>query len=230
MPWGVSLLSLAVHGGAVAVVVFLGQQVTKSELTTPEVILFKAPPAAKPPPPPPPPPAAKATPKTNTPKVEPKKRAEVPTKIPDKMPEPTPQKPPEVAAAPTDVNSNEVGGQVGGVVGGVAGGTVGGVVGSDGPPVAAKPKNVPAFVIQRDMLQQTSPKLPEVFKQSHRGQQIAGMYKVCVGLDGKVYEVGVVKTVPGADEAIVQGIKEGWIYKPQQVPVCFLYNMPIKIE
>ncbi len=229
LPWGISALSIGLHGAAVLFVVWLSGRAIKGDSAVPEVILFKAPPAAKPPPPPPPPPAAaRTTPKTNTTRIEPKKKPEVPTKIPDKVVEPTPQAAPD--PQPSAPTSNEAGGTVGGVVGGVAGGTVGGVVGSDGPPSAAKPKNVPAFVIQRDMLQQTSPKLPEVFKQAHRGQQLAGMYKVCVGLDGKVYQVDVVKSVGGADESIVQGIREGWIYKPQQVPVCFLYNMPIKIE
>ena len=37
-------------------------------------------------------------------------------------------------------------------------------------------------------------------------------------------------SVPGADEDIIRGIKEGWEYRPQQVPVCFLYNIPIRID
>jgi hypothetical protein len=32
------------------------------------------------------------------------------------------------------------------------------------------------------------------------------------------------------DEDIINGIREGWMYKPQQVPVCFLYNIPIVIQ
>ena len=110
-------------------------------------------------------------------------------------------------------------------MGGVIGGAVGGVVGAP-----LKPKNVPAFVVQRDMLQQTQPNLPEVFKQAHRGQALAGSYRVCVGTDGHVYEVDIVKSVPGADEAIVTCVRESWLYKPQAVPVCFLYNMPITIQ
>jgi protein TonB len=51
-----------------------------------------------------------------------------------------------------------------------------------------------------------------------------------VATDGHVYEVTPIKSVPGADEDIIQGIREGWLYKPQQVPVCFLYNIPITIQ
>ncbi len=34
----------------------------------------------------------------------------------------------------------------------------------------------------------------------------------------------------GADDDIIQGLKGGWEYKPQKVPVCFLYNIPITIQ
>ncbi|WNG32711.1 hypothetical protein F0U60_03225 [Archangium minus] len=94
-----------------------------------------------------------------------------------------------------------------------------------------KPKNVPPFVIQRDVVRQTKPRLSEVFKQSHRNMgTVTGMYRICVSTDGNVYEVTPVKSVPGADEDIIAGIKDGWQYKPQKVPVCFLYNMPITIQ
>ncbi|NTX52411.1 PaxA, partial [Myxococcus llanfairpwllgwyngyllgogerychwyrndrobwllllantysiliogogogochensis] len=104
------------------------------------------------------------------------------------------------------------------------------VVGGTGPAEPVKPKNVPPFVIQRDVVRQTSPRLSEVFKQSHRGQTLQGIYKVCVSTSGSVYEVTPVKSVPGADEDIIQGLKAGWEYKPQKVPVCFLYNIPITIQ
>ena len=51
---------------------------------------------------------------------------------------------------------------------------------------------------------------------------------MCVGLDGHVDEVTAVKSVPGADKDIIQGVKE-WLYKPRQVPACFLYNFNITI-
>jgi protein TonB len=150
-------------------------------------------------------------------------------------PEPKPEPVPEVAQTPEPTPATSAtaasgpvvaGAQTGGVQGGVAGGEVGGKVGA--PP---KPKNVAAFVIQRDVIEQPAPRLSEVFKQAHRGQgTVVGMYKVCVGTDGHVFDVIAVKSVPGADSDIIEGIKEGWVYKPQQVPVCFLYNTPITIQ
>jgi protein TonB len=109
------------------------------------------------------------------------------------------------------------------------GGQLGGTLGGTGEVV--KPKNVPPFVIQRDVVRQTPPRLSEVFKQSHRGQgTLTGLYRICVSTEGNVYEVTAVKSVPGADSDIISGIRDGWQYKPQKVPVCFLYNIPITIQ
>jgi protein TonB len=81
------------------------------------------------------------------------------------------------------------------------------------------------------VVRQSPPRLSEVFKQSHRNAgTLNGMYRICVSTTGEVYEVTAVKPVPGADEDIISGIKEGWLYKPQKVPVCFLYNIPITIQ
>jgi protein TonB len=85
-------------------------------------------------------------------------------------------------------------------------------------------------VIAKDMIRQSPPRMSEVFKQSHRGQTVNGMYKVCVDTDGSVYEVTPVKAIDGATEQIVEGIKADWLYRAQQVPVCFLYNMVVTVQ
>ena len=198
----------------------------KAKQTPVAVVLFRQPPA----PPPPPPPAGAPHPPTVGKRIE-RKKAIVrvkPKPKPIPQPEPVPQvvvqTPPPVT--PPATAAAEPGGKPGGVAGGVAGGKVGGVVGAP-----LKPRNVAAFVIQGQIIRQDPLQLSEVFKESHRGTgPIVGMYRVCVGLDGHVYQVVPVKSVPGADQDIIDGIKQGWVYKPQQVPVCFLYNMPIEIE
>ncbi len=227
-PRSAVVLTVVVHAAVLAAAAFWPERQRVIE-AKPEVTLYRTAPPAPPPPPPPPPAATRSTPRTETKRVVKKDKLEAPTVIPEKLPE-APK--PEVAAEGAPETPGEPGGVIGGVVGGVEGGVVGGVVGGTGPVTnePPKPRNVPAFVIQRDMLEQTAPRLPEVFKQAHRGERLAGMYRVCVGLDGHVYEVTVVKGVPGADEAIAAGVREGWVYKPQQVPVCFLYNMPITIQ
>lgn len=142
-----------------------------------------------------------------------------------------PEEKPQPETPAEDTSKGVQGGVAGGVEGGVVGGVAGGVVGGTGTGAPPKPKNVPAFVIQRDVLQQDPIRLSEVFKAAHRGgPTITGMYKVCVALDGRVYEVTPVKKIPGADDDIISGIKDGWRYKPQQVPICFLYSIPITIQ
>ena len=217
---GPGLTALAVHAVLIAFVVWRSSLPSSAEADkAPTVVLYRAAPAKALPPPPAP--RSSARPVTHKPTVQKKPESVVPRSVPTKPPEPAAPSPVEAAVPSSQLES----GTAGGVVGGVVGGAVGGVVGA-----TLKPKNVPAFVVQRDMLQQTQPNLPEVFKQAHRGQAMAGMYRVCVGTDGHVFEVGIVKSVPGADEAIVSCVRESWLYKPQAVPVCFLYNMPITVQ
>ncbi len=192
------------------------------------------------PPPPPPPPARRRHTVKKT-KFEVPKRVEIPRELPKVVEAPPPEPEPELDE-PDDgveggVEGGVKGGVVGGVVGGVLGGKVGGEVGAGGPPPPPpterpKPKNVPIFVAQRTAIRmQWRPRFPEMFKQANRGKSgIAGMYKVCVDLDGHVYDVIPVKSVPGADASIIEGLKEDWLFQPQPQPVCFLYNMPITIQ
>src|SRR5437868_333680 len=65
------------------------------------------------------------------------------------------------------------------------------------PPAHSKAKRVPALVIQRQAIYQPQPRLPEMFKLASRGKQgLAGTYRICVGANGKVFEVAVIKGVP----------------------------------
>lgn len=233
--FGPTLFSVVVHAGVIGWLVLMAAPEPKQEPE--EKVLELSLLRQLPPPPPPPPPAPKRTVK----RKKPTPRKELVVRQPDQVKpivEEAPKEPePEVEPEPEEELEEEVeggveGGVVGGVVGGVIGGVVGGVVGGQlGGTGEVKPKNVPPFVIQRDVVKQTPPRLSEVFKQMHRNSgTLNGMYRICVATDGHVYEVKAVKSVPGADEDIIAGIKEGWQYKPQKVPVCFLYNIPITIR
>jgi len=219
-------ISLCVHAGVVFFVLGLAAMRARSPHKKEVEVSFVGPGKSKAPPAPPPP----AGKKHITPKRKLIARAEIPKAMvmPKVEPPPAAPEPPEVEDEGDDgVEGGVEGGVVGGVVGGQLGSTGGGGMAPERPP----PKNVPPFVIQRDLLQQTPIRLSEVFKESHRSSgPITGMYKVCVDTDGHVYEVTAIKNVPGADEDIIEGMKEGWLYKPQRVPVCFLYNVPIIIS
>lgn len=227
-----TMVSLGLHALIVGALIGLTALKVHRDAKKEVEVAFLGPGKGKGQPPPPPPPAAKKrsmTPRRKLAKVEvPKPVIDIRPKI-----EP-PVEPPDVDEPEDEGQEGGVeGGVAGGVVGGVLGGVVGGTVGAGGgmqPAERPKPKNVPPFVIARDMIRQDPPRMSEVFKEAHRGQTVNGMYKVCVDTDGTVYEVTPVKAVEGANDEIVAGIKQDWLYKAQQVPVCFLYNMVVTVR
>ena len=241
-------LSVGAHGLLIVLVMVLSAVKAKTDAEKEIKVAFVGPGRGNQPPPPPPPPAAKKRTSPKRPKVEtPKRNIEIAkiTEVPKLEAPQMVEEPPKVEIEEADDGDDGVeggveggvkGGVVGGVLGGVVGGVVGGTLGGTGgggtsPPVRPKAKNVPEFVVKRSAIRQPSPRLSEVFKQANRGKLgIGGMYKVCVDLDGKVYEVTPIKGVPGADESIIDGIKDYWLFQPQQVPVCFLYNMQITVQ
>ena len=224
---GYAAFSLGAHGALIALFILAAAVRARAPAEKLVQVSFVGPGHTAGAPPPPPPPAGKR----RTPKHKPVPthvaRIEIPRAAPQKV---APDDPPE-ADDDEGVEGGVEGGVVGGVVGGVLGGTVGGTGGGGAapPPEPPKAKNVPPFVIARDAIQSPMPRMTEIFRESHRGQQTGGLYKVCVGTDGHVYDVAVVKSVAGADEQIAETLREEWLYKPQPVPVCFLYNFQIRI-
>jgi hypothetical protein len=86
-------------------------------------------------------------------------------------------------------------------------------------PVAAPTKRVASFVFDRERVGGTDPHLPDSVR-ARPGDKLKGSYLICVGVDGKVQKVSTVQSIPGADHAIIDHIKSGWVYNPQPVPVC----------
>ena len=227
---GYTMVSMGAHALLVAAFVALASMKVKEAVRKEVEVSFVGPGKGKGAPPAPAAPAAR---KRSTPMPHRKLLAKI------EVPKPILELPNVVAPEESEPEEEgEVAGVEGGVAGGVVGGVAGGVPGGTGgggsmqPTQAERPKakNVPAFAIARDMVRQSPPRMSEVFRNSHRGQTVSGMYRVCVDTDGSVYEVVPVKAVDGANDEIVEGIKGDWLYKPQQVPVCFLYNMVVRIE
>jgi periplasmic protein TonB len=132
--WKATLASLAVHGGIIALIVFISThaiQKVNAEGKPIHVYLSSA--APPPPPPPPPPPAAShaaSTPKTVvTPVQIPHQTFVQPREIPQEIPKvniPTPTTVAQIDPTPSQPSNDPPGAQEGGVAGGVAGGVVGG--------------------------------------------------------------------------------------------------------
>lgn len=96
------------------------------------------------------------------------------------------------------------------------------------PPV--KPKNVGAHMLDGQELFHPDPHLPEVVKtQRHGTGEAMFTGKICVDTYGKVFQVNVLHGIPGADEKIVETMRN-WTYRPQPVSVCFLANIVFDIK
>src|SRR5437764_11417561 len=132
--WKATLASLGVHGGIVALVLFISTQATQKVAAEDKPIsAFLSSKAAPPPPPPPPPPPAashaSSTPKIVKPVQVPHQTFVQPREIPKEVPKvniPTPTKVTEVDPTPAERSNDPPGAQEGGVPGGVVGGVVGG--------------------------------------------------------------------------------------------------------
>jgi hypothetical protein len=61
------------------------------------------------------------------------------------------------------------------------------------------------------------------------GTEVIGEYKVCVGLDGRVFEVTPLHSIPGGDEAIMEQIRSGWTYQPMPAKFCIKSQVRFRI-
>ena len=93
-----------------------------------------------------------------------------------------------------------------------------------------KPRNVNARTLDGQQVFHPDPQLPAIVRSQRRGTGDARFAaKVCLGNDGRVYQVNVLSSIPGADDAIVSTIKQ-WAYKPQPVSVCFVANIVYDLQ
>jgi protein TonB len=181
-----TILSIALHGVAVLIVLALGQKtvdaVAPAEV---DVTFFSAPP----PPPPPPPPPASTTSETKKKKKKKPKVEKEPDPIPQELVQPTeiPEEIPEIEEPEDAEESDEVAdaGVVGGVEGGVAGGVVGGVAGGVKGGVVGGSLNWNSDMNSAGRCRDIGmPRYPEMAK----SMNITGMVKLKIAVDetGKV--------------------------------------------
>ncbi len=221
-------LSVLLHGGVVALLLFL-TLFHVEELPEPQVMVtFFAAPAPPPPPPPPPPPKRAIS--------RPRPRVVVPK--PDEVQ--PPDNPPEVAPAPVETpasgdEAGESGGQEGGVAGGVAGGVVGGL------PTAAKaaPARKHPIFVKRAVVEKLklSGEMPE-YLPAARMARVKGVVivKTCLKTDGTVDRVRtkILKGIPVMDAEVLAKVR-AWRYKPYLVDgvataVCFPVRFILRLQ
>lgn len=98
-------------------------------------------------------------------------------------------------------------------------------------PAASKPPRLlPRFVTDVQRVSASDPHLPESFTERHNRGSYDGRYRLCVGTDGRVKEVSILSSIPGADQAIIAQIKDTWVYRPQAVPFCTEHRFVFKID
>jgi hypothetical protein len=228
--------SIVTHG-IVGLFLFAITLFTVDEIRPPAlaVVFLKAPP-----PPPPLPPAFGKHHDTPKPATTPIKPRVKPTRVivqpvekplePDLTPD-APKDKEKPKADEEDVEEGDPDGVVGGSKEGDKDGTLsgveGGMKGPSGPtapiplPVAPpKPRVVASFIFDRERINFPDPHLPESFLQSHAGQTVKGMYRICVDQDGKVFKMETITSISGVDQSIIDQVIASWLYQPQPVPIC----------
>ncbi|HEY2746731.1 MAG TPA: protein kinase [Polyangia bacterium] len=111
---------------------------------------------------------------------------------------------------------------------GAASGAKPAAVASMAPP--QRPRNVAARTLDSQQVYHPEPSLPAIVRVQRRGTGDARFAaKVCIGNDGRVYQVNVLSSIPGGDDAIVSTIKQ-WTYKPQPVSVCTVQNIVFDLQ
>jgi protein TonB len=219
--WGrraLAIASIALHvAAAIALAIYSIMHI--EEIAPPAVSLtfFSAPP------PPPPPPAGHHK-KQQT---KPKPTVVIPTHAMTIVQPKVEEKPPEKEEKE---EPDEPDGVEGGVKGGVKGGVVGGVVGSTGTG-GGSPKSVAYFTLNASRLSNPDPHLPDFFKAAHGHSTINASFRICLRQDGHVESVESKMSVAGnVDQMVMDQIKATWLYKPQQLPVCFVQPFKFNIN
>jgi protein TonB len=249
-----TLLSVILHGGVVIAAVAYSYWHVE-ELTPPTVtVTFVA--AAPPPPPPPPLPlgGGSGAPARRHPPAPPRpipvvRRPELaPPRTPHEEPVPV-VAPPAVEAprhdpapAPTAASAPRPGpagegvpdGVRGGLAGGVRGGAQGGAISgaATGAPSAA-PRFLPPLMARQQQLPGSNPVLPAVL--STRGARYDVKAKVCVGTNGLVDSVIILKHGPPVLDGVVLSSIKAWRFRPLSangapVPFCYFADLDFRSE
>lgn len=73
------------------------------------------------------------------------------------------------------------------------------------------------------------PHLPTNVKLLNRGRQIEGLYELCVGPDGHVKTVKVLRAIPFADEELMSALHT-WVFPPAARSRCFSKELVFAVE
>src|SRR5262249_30103843 len=77
-------------------------------------------------------------------------------------------------------------------------------------------KKIASFVFDKERLRAPDPHLPDSVKPAH-GEKLKGVYQICVGTDGKVNKVTTLQSISGADQTVMEQIRETWADRAEGV-------------
>jgi hypothetical protein len=111
--------------------------------------------------------------------------------------------------------------------------------GVPGGPPDGKPNNTAerkirdaaAFTLLASRVRADLPHLPEWFTAQHPKQTVHGTFRICLDTSGHVSDVSTILSIAGnVDGALMQQIKDNWLYRPQALPVCFAQPFSFHID
>ncbi|MFO0577409.1 MAG: hypothetical protein U1A78_25670 [Polyangia bacterium] len=83
--------------------------------------------------------------------------------------------------------------------------------------------------MQKQAIFRPNPHLPDDVKRGLTGTSVTGSYKLCISQDGSIGSVAIVRSIPGADDAIIATLRT-WRYQPQPEPICFFQFLEFVME
>ncbi|MFL5415811.1 MAG: carboxypeptidase-like regulatory domain-containing protein [Myxococcales bacterium] len=73
-------------------------------------------------------------------------------------------------------------------------------------------------------------RFPTGFELRHAGQELRGLYRVCVGRNGRIALAAALNPANDADPYVTEGIARGWEYQPLSRPACFFWRMKLRFS
>ena len=210
MSWAVHTLMIA--AGVVLPLLFAADHVPAVSSAIPAYV------TAAPPPPPPPPPAATATPAAKRASSRPAPSARPVSRAPAVAAREIAPSTTTPAAGDGAGSFGSVYGVVGGVPDGVPGGVVGGIADVPLPPSPPSPPPAPRAPVRTGgqiqaptLVKRVAPVYPPIAVNA-RVQGVV-ILEATVGLDGRVEDVEVLRSIPLFDKAAIDAVRQ-WVYAP----------------
>ncbi len=94
----------------------------------------------------------------------------------------------------------------------------------------AAPRNIASFVFDRQRLSAPDPHLSAEFWHGYPGRTVSGTYRVCLGTDGRIFQIAPTVSIPGEDARIMEHLRRTWFYRPQPLPVCSLLTLEFRLQ